>query len=259
MQLSTELQALLEANDIPLERPEGQDYEEQIEELRRSHRDAVSNIFRQIQQVNSPNFSSIFSETDAAFLRSNPAEIAKLREMLYALEAADAKLQTALETDLFRKASEATSSEWDYRHKLSRLATRLRLDYERRQYTASHRLTQAFKELRDRGFVAKQNGRLGNLIDGVPAVWPMESKDSWAWDFFTRATHDSEGELTPAGKALEATLTAWSVVFEYYRDRADRLRLRISLDRSDSLPLPDEALMAELSNLINPQTEEVAA
>lgn len=259
MQLSTELKALLEANDIPLERPEGQDYEEQIEELRRSHRDAVSNIFRQIQQVNSPNFSSIFNETDEAYLRSNPAEIAKLRDMVHELEAADAKLQAALETDLFRKASEATSSQWEYRHKLRNLYTQLQGDYERRQYTASHRLTQAFKELRDRGFVAKQAGRLGNLIEGVPAVWPMEAKDSWAWDFFTRATHDSEGELTAAGKALEATLTAWSIQFEYYRDRSDRLRLRISLDRSDSLPLPDEALMAELANLIDPQTEEVAA
>lgn len=243
-EFSAELKALLVANEIPLQPIEWRDKEEEADKIRKAHREACREIFSQVQRVNSPSYAlRIDAHED---IKGNPEHIAKLRELVATLEAEDAKLQAALASGLFKKAGEAQSAAWKRRDSMARLHSELRRDYDRLQYEASHRFTQALKELRDKGFVAKQSGKVSGLIEGVPAIWPEHSKGEYTWDFWYRGTHDTEGKLTPAGKALEATFKQWGIVFRFTTNHSGRERLRIFLSQSDSLTPPSLELINEL-------------
>lgn len=254
-EFSAELQALLVANEIPLQPIEWRDKEEEADKIRKAHREACREIFSQVQRVQSPSYALRIDVEEE--IKGNPEHIAKLRELVTTLEAEDAKLQAALASGLFKKAGEAQSAAWNRGDKMQKLYWSLKKRHDRLQYVASHRFTQALKQLRERGFVAKQSGKVTNLIEGVPAVWPQDSKTDWAWDFWHRGTHDTEGNLTPAGKALETAFNEWGIVFEFTKNGRNYSILRINLNASDSLPLPSLELINELGAALGKEEVEV--
>jgi hypothetical protein len=249
-EISAELKALLVANEIPLDPIEWREKEEEADKIRKAHRHACTEIFRVVQSVESPSYALRIDPQNAEEVKRNPENIAKLRDLVTALETEDAKLQAALKSGLFAEAGKAQSEAWKRQDNMHRLYRSLRRDYERLQYVASHRFTQALKELRERGFVAKQTGRPANLIEGVPALYPQGSKAGYAWDFWPRGTHDSEGNLTSAGQALEATFNAWGIVFDFMHTVRSQPILRIRLSDSDSIPLPRLELINELGEML---------
>lgn len=256
-EFSEELKALLVANEIPLAPIDWQASAEEVEQIRKAHREACSKIFSQIQRVESPSYSMRVTAEGEEELKSNPENIAKLRDLLAELETQDAKLQAALVAGAFKKAGELESAAWNRSDKMTKLYWSLKKSHDRLQYVASHRFTQALKQLRERGFVAKQSGKVTNLIDGVPAVWPQESKHDWQWDFWHRGTHDEEGNLTPAGKALETAFNDWGIVFKFTKNHRGASVLRINLNASDSLPLPSLELINELGAALGKEEVEV--
>lgn len=256
-EFSAELQALLVANEIPIAPIDWQASAEEVTEIREAHREACSKIFSQIQRVESPSYSMRVTAEGEQEMKGNPENIAKLRDLLAELEAQDAKLQAALAAGVFKKAAEAESAAWNRSDKMNKLYWSLKKRHDRLQYVASHRFTQALKQLRERGFVAKQSGKVTNLIDGVPAVWPQGSKADWAWDFWHRGTHDTEGNLTPAGKALETAFNEWGIVFEFTENGRKAPVLRINLNASDSLPQPSLELINELGAALGREEVEV--
>ena len=254
MELSEKLQALLAENDISLDVEIDTTLETNWEALRERHRAATNSIFSQVQRVTSPYWSVNIDDQQLEKIQSNPAEIEKLIALVDDLKRADAELQETVTSGMIETMAEQRNAFWKQRNRLEALHRKMSNRLETQQHDSSTRLTNAFKELRERGVVCKQSGRVGSLVEGVPAIWPAESKSDFRWEFYYMGLGNDD-ELNAAGVAVQKTLEKWAISHTF--ETNIRRRLVISLYDSDSLEKPDAELVAELGRLINP--EEVNA